>query len=212
MNCVLTHNISFLSAKQSSRALSQLRHISFVKFSEVFHLARSDIFTTSSRSVLNCSSLCGNCNSDKKSICWINKAFSNSRSYHSCIGSLTNPSCVVNYQRKPVNFNQVRKMVWISDLDDPKVQWQLGFIAWWSTRNTVELAQFAYISLESLNSVYGSERKGKIFRRKIPLSVNLFHVLQQGRAEFSSLLTLYHSLLYLTFFGDIWWVIIWKFS
>lgn len=121
MNCVLTYNLNLLSAKQSSQALSQLRHISFVKFSEVFHLGRSDIFKTSSRSVLNCSSLryC----SDRKSICWINKAFSNysaSRRYHKCIGSSANSFNL--YQRNSVKFNQTRKMVWISDLDDPKVE------------------------------------------------------------------------------------------
>lgn len=116
MHCVLTNNLSLLSAKHS-KALSQLRHISFVKFSEVFHLGHSDIFKTSSRSVYISSSY-GNC-SNKKSICWINKTFSNLKSYHKCIGISTYP-CIVS-RREPKKLNLVRKMVWISDLDDPKV-------------------------------------------------------------------------------------------
>lgn len=133
MHCVLTYSLSSLSAKYS-KALSQLRHTSFVNFSEVFHLGCSDFFKTSSRSVYNFSPF-GNC-SNKKSICWFNKNFSDYsgiRNYHKCIGISTSP-CIFS-RRKPEKLNQVRKMVWISDLDDPKVLWHwvLPVVQCWIT-------------------------------------------------------------------------------
>lgn len=115
---IVENLLSYTKLANHLRALPNLRHISIVKFSDSFHLCRSDIFKTSTRSVF--SSPVGNCT--KKSLCWINSIPSNRsivvKRYHKCIGISTETSGCIRF---PKSFNQYRKMVWITDLDNPQV-------------------------------------------------------------------------------------------
>jgi hypothetical protein len=115
---IVENLLSYSKLANHLRALPNLRHNSIVKFSDSFHLCRSDIFKTSTRSVF--SSPVENCT--KKSLCWINSIPSNRsivvKRYHKCIGISTESSGCIRF---PKSLNQYRKMVWITDLDNPQV-------------------------------------------------------------------------------------------
>ena len=100
---------------------SKLRHSTpLVYFSHIFH----HIFTNTSQvsSVYTAHSEGAH---TKNSNCWINRNFFKSlysyRNYHKC--NKTNNSCIsANYSsRRFVSIENSKKMVWITDLDNPQV-------------------------------------------------------------------------------------------
>lgn len=106
--CNFQHILSF----------SKLRHKPFVKFSDTFHHNLANTLTSSARSVFIASPAAAH---TKKFICWIDSGFSCvpfQKNYHKCSGTLTFRSDCIRVGK---SLNHNRKMVWITDLDDPKV-------------------------------------------------------------------------------------------
>jgi hypothetical protein len=115
---IVANSLSFLRLANHSRALPHLRHTTIVQFSDYIHLCRSDIFYSPTRTVFSYPPVGYN----KKSLCWIDSVSSNRtlvvRRYHKFLGITTNSSGCIRLAK---SFNQSRKMVWITDLDNPKV-------------------------------------------------------------------------------------------
>ena len=124
---LIMNNLSRLTLNHSKNfhhilSFSKLRHKPFVNFSDTFHHGLANTLTPSS-SVFIASPVAAH---TKKFICWINSEkflsdFSSvpfSRNYHKCRSTLPFSDCI--RVRKSINHN--RKMVWITDLDDPKVE------------------------------------------------------------------------------------------
>lgn len=109
----------------------KLRHVQSndnKRFSDIFH----HIFTNTkpiSPSVCIASSAVAH---TKKSSCWINRKshFISYRSYHQC-----SPQCCIRSNlfqefKRSISIDH-KKMVWISDLDNPKVNFHVWKITFW---------------------------------------------------------------------------------
>lgn len=107
-----------LSNFQHILSFSKLRRKPFVKFSDTFHQTLTKTLTISSRSVFIASPAAAH---TKKLICWIDSGFSSvpfQKNYHKCIGTLTLRSDCIRVGK---SLNHNRKMVWITDADNPTV-------------------------------------------------------------------------------------------
>ena len=110
-----SHKI-FLSSSQHILCFSKLRHKPFVKFPDTFHHILANTLTA--RSVFIASPAVAH---TKKFSCWIDSGFSSvpfQKNYHKCSDTLKSRSDCIRVGK---SFIQSRKMVWITDLDDPKV-------------------------------------------------------------------------------------------
>lgn len=114
----LSHLKTVLKSFQHSLRFSKLRHKPFVKFSDTSHHTLAKILTVSARSVSIASPAAAH---TKNFFCWINSGFSSvpfQKNYHKCSSTLTLRSDCIRVGK---SLNHNRKMVWITDLDDPKV-------------------------------------------------------------------------------------------
>jgi hypothetical protein len=107
-----------LNRFQHILSFSKLRHTSFVNFSDTFHHILANTKAPNSRSVFIASPAVSH---TKKFNCWIDSGFSSvpfQKNYHKCSSTSKSSSDCISVGK---SFIQTRKMVWITDLDDPKV-------------------------------------------------------------------------------------------
>lgn len=112
----------FRSCQHSFISFSKLRHNLFANFSDTFHHRFTNTLAVSPHSVLILSPAAAH---TKKFICCIDSnsfsGFSSTpfiRKYQKCSGTLPFKSDCIRIKK---SLLQSRKMVWITDLDDPKV-------------------------------------------------------------------------------------------
>jgi hypothetical protein len=122
----LSHPKILSNVSQHILSFSKLRHSPFVKFSDTFHHILANTPTPTARSVFIASPAVAH---TKRFICWIDSGFLSvpfRKNYHKCSGTLRQRSDCI---RSGKTFVQTRKMVWITDLDDPKVDIFFGVFA-----------------------------------------------------------------------------------
>lgn len=108
----------------SSASFSNLRHCSVANFSDTFHhiFTNTGVHSPSTHSVFVVSPAAPH---TKKFSCLIDRKFFSGfasyphhKNYHKCSGTFKSPSDCIRVVKSP---QQSRNMVWITDLDNPKV-------------------------------------------------------------------------------------------